>query len=122
MIELLMTRGPYLLFVFLMVMSVHIMLSHRNFIKAMVGLAMFQAGIILFFILLAFREHASIPILEHGHGHAEHMTVVNPLPHALMLTAIVVGVATQGVGMALLRRIQAETGTIQDHASDGGAN
>jgi multicomponent Na+:H+ antiporter subunit C len=101
-------RGPYLLFVLLAVGGVFLMMSQRNLMKAVVGLYMFQTAVILQFIALSFRGDASVPIIEGG------ITLHNPLPHAMMLTAIVVGVATLGVAIALLRRIQAEQGHIEE--------
>lgn len=115
--EYLVSRGPYLLFVALQVIGTYLLLSHRNLMKAMVGLYLFQSGIILFFIILGFRTNATIPIhTEHSPEAAERL--INPLPHALMLTAIVVGVATLGVGVAILKRVQAEAVTIEDRPSE----
>jgi len=108
-------RGPYLLFVILSMLGVYLMVSHRNYLKAIVGLYLFQSAVILFFIALAFRADGSIPIIEYGSDQPLH----NPLPHAMMLTAIVVGVATLGVAISILRRIQEETGSIEEPS--GGA-
>jgi len=103
-------RGPYLLFVVLVVLGVYLMTSHRNYLKAMIGLYLFQSSVILFFIALGFRADGTIPILPAPAG----QTLDNPLPHALMLTAIVVGVATLGLAVSILRRIQAEAGSIEE--------
>lgn len=108
--DYLVSRGPYLLFVVLAVVGVYLMTSHRNYLKATIGLYLFQASAILFFIAIAFRADGSIPIVVPG----ETLTLSNPLPHALMLTAIVVGVATLGVAVAILRRIQDESGSIEE--------
>ncbi len=107
-------RGPYLLFVALSVLGVFLMVSHRNYLKALVGLYLFQSAVILFFIALAFRSGGSIPIIEKGSEQALH----NPLPHAMMLTAIVVGVAVLGVGLSILRRVQDEVGSIEEPRSE----
>jgi len=136
----------YLPFVLLTVVGVYLMLSHRNFLRALVGLQVLQTGVILFFVLMAVREGATVPILPEApksaerhaagdHAEAEAPTrgeavvddheeshvkydvdapIENPIPQALMLTAIVVGVATQGVGLAILREIRRETGSIED--------
>lgn len=109
-LDYLVGRGPYLLFVALAVLGVYLMTSHRNYLKATVGLYLFQASVILFFVAISFRVDGSIPILVPG----TTITLSNPLPQALMLTAIVVGVATLGVAVAILRRIQAETGSIEE--------
>jgi multicomponent Na+:H+ antiporter subunit C len=106
-------RGPYLLFVVLVVLGVYLMTSHRNYLKAVVGLYLFQSSVILFFIALGFRSDGTIPILPAPEG----QTLDNPLPHAMMLTAIVVGVATLGLAISILRRIQAETGSIEERPS-----
>jgi multicomponent Na+:H+ antiporter subunit C len=108
--EYIIGRGPYLLFVVLVVLGVYLMTSHRNYLKAMIGLYLFQSSVILFFIALGFRTDGTIPILEPG----RELVLDNPLPHAMMLTAIVVGVATLGLAMAILRRIQEEAGSIEE--------
>jgi multicomponent Na+:H+ antiporter subunit C len=111
--EELLARGPYLLFVGLAVVGTYLMMSHRNLMKAVLGLYLFQTAAILFFIALSYREDASVPIVADG------ATLHNPLPHAMMLTAIVVGVAILGVAIAILRRIQAESGTIEERPGTG---
>jgi multicomponent Na+:H+ antiporter subunit C len=107
-IEEIIARGPYLLFVLLAVVGAYLMMAHRNLMKAVVGLYLFQTAAILLFIALSYREGASVPIAEGD------LTLHNPLPHAMMLTAIVVGVAILGVAIAILRRIQAEHGSIEE--------
>lgn len=109
-------RGPYLLFVFLLVLGTYVLLSHRNFLKAFVGLYLFQTGTILLFILLATQAGGTVPIVEEG----VEQPMNNPLPHALMLTAIVVGVAQLGVALAIMRRIHAEAETIEDRVFEPG--
>jgi multicomponent Na+:H+ antiporter subunit C len=113
--EYFLERGPYLLFVLLAVLGAYLMMSHRNLVKAVVGLYLFQTSAILFYIALAFRDDATVPIAEGD------LPLHNPLPHAMMLTAIVVGVATIGVAIAILRRIQAETGTVEERPRSGEA-
>jgi multicomponent Na+:H+ antiporter subunit C len=115
-LDYLVERGPYLLFVLLVMIGVYLMMSQRNLLKAVVGLYLFQTAAILQFITISFRSDGSVPIIEND------VVLHNPLPHAMMLTAIVVGGATLGVAIALLRRIQAESGTIEErqHADVGG--
>jgi multicomponent Na+:H+ antiporter subunit C len=108
LVDYLVDRGPYLLFVLVIVIGVFLMMSQRNLLKAVVGLYLFQTAVILQFITLSFRSDGSVPIVADG------LALHNPLPHAMMLTAIVVGVATLGVAIALLRRIQAESNTIEE--------
>jgi multicomponent Na+:H+ antiporter subunit C len=110
-IDYIIERGPYLLFVLLSTLGVYLLMSQRNLLKAVVGLYFFQTAVILLFITISFREDGTVPIALDG-GAPLH----NALPHAMMLTAIVVGVATLGVAIAILRRIQAESSTIEDRA------
>jgi multicomponent Na+:H+ antiporter subunit C len=116
MVDYIVGRGPYLLFVFLAVLGVYLMTSGRNYLKAMIGLYFFQSSVILFFIALGFRADGTIPILVPG----EALVLDNPLPHAMMLTAIVVGVATVGLAISILRRIQEETGSIEERPGTEG--
>jgi multicomponent Na+:H+ antiporter subunit C len=109
----LLERGPYLLFVLLSMIGVFLMMSQRNLLKSVVGLYLFQTAAILLFIVMSFRSDGTVPIV------AEGREMHNPLPHAMMLTAIVVGVATLGVAIAILRRIQAESGSIEDREGKG---
>lgn len=116
MIDYLVGRGPYLLFVFLATLGVYLMMSERNLFKAVVGLYLFQTSVIILFIAMSFRSDGSIPFA------AEGATLHNALPHAMMLTAIVVGIATIGLAIAILRRIQGEFGSIEEGgAGDEGA-
>lgn len=108
MIEFLLARGPYLLVVLLAVVGTYLMMSRRTLLKAVVGLYVFQTSTILMFVALSYRTGATVPIV------LDAQAMHNPLPHAMMLTAIVVGVATVGVAVAILRRIQAESGSIED--------
>jgi len=109
MIDYLGARGPYMLFVVLVVCGVYLLVARRNYLRMLAGLYLFQSAIILFFILIAARRDATVPIVG-GQNPAQ----ANPLPHALMLTAIVVGVATLGVALAILRRMYAESGGIEE--------
>jgi multicomponent Na+:H+ antiporter subunit C len=112
--EYLLERGPYLVFVLLTVVGTYLMMSHRNLLKAVVGLYLLQTAVILLFIALSFRTDGSVPVIN------ATQPLHNPLPHAMMLTAIVVGVATLGVALAILRRIQAENDTIEERRGWGG--
>lgn len=87
----------YSLVVWLLVVGLYIMAASPRPIKKLIGLGIFQSAALLFYISLAYIDGGAIPIIS---LHAEHY--VNPLPHVLMLTAIVVGVATLAVGLALI--------------------
>ncbi len=94
---------------FLMLIGIYIVISHENFIKKIVGLNVFQVSVFVFYISMAKVKGGTAPILEKGIE-----VFSNPLPHVLILTAIVVGVATTALGLALVVRIQEEFGTIED--------
>ena len=105
----------------LILIGLYGMFAKGNFVKKLMGMNIFQVGVILFFISIGMKvdEHgnpATVPIAE-GHGHEaalEAAGYLNPLPHGLMLTAIVVGVSTTGVALALLVRIYQRYGTLEE--------
>lgn len=78
-------------------------LLRHNLMRKLMGLNILQTAVIAFYLLIAGKIGAEPPILAHGAASVDHF--INPLPHALMLTAIVVGVSTTGVALALLIRI-----------------
>jgi multicomponent Na+:H+ antiporter subunit C len=119
------------------------MISKRNLMKKIIGMNIFQTAIILFYVSIGAKKGGTIPILEQEHGgghggeaasdaaaavtetttsaveHAVKATVdaahyVNPLPHVLMLTAIVVSVATLGVALAIVLRVYRKYGTLEE--------
>jgi len=83
-----------------------------------VGMNIFQTAIILFYVSIGCKKGATIPtIIEHGHEHplvVHAVDYINPLPHVLMLTAIVVGVSTLGVALALAIRIYNKYNTLEE--------
>jgi multicomponent Na+:H+ antiporter subunit C len=110
MMDYVLARGPYILPMALIVIGVYGLIANRNYVKTVIGLFLVQSGLILFFIVLAAKLGATVPILLDSD---EPVGLHNPLPHAMMLTAIVVGVVNLGVAMAILRRIQDEEGSVQ---------
>ncbi len=103
----------------LMLIGLYGMISKNNLLKKVIGMVIFQSAIILFYVSIGNKIGATIPILEHGHGPVEHSVIdtasyANPLPHVLMLTAIVVGVATLGVALAVIQKINRVHGTIEE--------
>ena len=99
----------YVIVVILMMIGLWAMLAQKNLIKKCIGMAIFQTGIILFFISIGAKDNALIPILTEAANHTYPVSdvskVANPLTQILMLTAIVVGVATLGVALALAQKI-----------------
>jgi multicomponent Na+:H+ antiporter subunit C len=84
-------------------------MASRNLIKKMVGLSLFQTSVFILYITMGKISGGTAPILA-GPG----TTYSNPLPHVLILTAIVVGVATTALGMAIIVRIKEAYGTIEE--------
>jgi len=99
----------YIVTVFLMVAGLYIVIARGNLIKKLVGLSVFQTSVYLLYIAPGKLLGGTAPIL------APQFTVYsNPLPHVLILTAIVVGVATLALGLAITVRIKETYGTIEE--------
>lgn len=134
--DLIQTHYTYGIIILLMMIGLFAMMAKKNLFKKVIGMTIFQSAIIFFFIGISEKEEARIPILEHHDDPAAHAAeetaaslgtpepgqadridprkYVNPLPHVLMLTAIVVGVATLGVALALIQKIYMEHGTMEE--------
>jgi multicomponent Na+:H+ antiporter subunit C len=99
----------YWIAIALMMIGFYTVIASPNLIKKIVGLFIFQTSVFILFISMAKIEGGSAPILDRD------ITVYsNPLPHVLILTAIVVGVATTALGLALVVRIREAWGTINE--------
>ncbi len=97
-------------FVFLlMLIGLYIVIAHENLIKKIVGLNVFQVSVFVFYISVAKVKGGTAPILADGIE-----VYSNPLPHVLILTAIVVGLAMTALGLALVVRVQESFGIIED--------
>ncbi|MDA1353468.1 MAG: cation:proton antiporter subunit C [bacterium] len=122
--NLIIAKFNYVLYIVLMMMGLWAMIAKSNLIKKVVGLGIFQTAIILFYISISVKKGANIPIIHHhvdpNHAaDAAHMVIdaakyANPLPHVLMLTAIVVGVATLGLALTIIQHIYQEHHTIEE--------
>jgi len=99
----------YWIIVVLMMTGFYIVIAHNNLVKKIVGLNIFQVSVFVFYITMAKVKGGTAPILAEGIE-----IYSNPLPHVLILTAIVVGVATTALGLALVVRIYDAYGTIED--------
>ena len=95
--------------VFLMMAGFYVVIAQGNLIKKLVGLALFQTSVFILYISMGKVAGGNAPILTEGVS-----VYSNPLPHVLILTAIVVGVATTAVGLALVVRIHEAYGTIEE--------
>ena len=116
MIDEIAARFPYWATAALIVVGLYGMIAKRSLVKKLIGMNILQSAVILFFIAGSLREGASVPILFEEGAVARAEDFVNPLPHVLMLTAIVVGVAITGVALAFLVRLHEEFGTLDEES------
>jgi multicomponent Na+:H+ antiporter subunit C len=106
---LIISKANYWMCVALMVVGLYAMIAKKNLIKKIIGMNIFQTAVILLFISIGAKGSATIPIILHYHSAHDQMVhaadYINPLPHVLMLTAIVVAVSTLGVALALAIKV-----------------
>lgn len=118
--EYLVSHYNYWIYILLMMVGLYAMLAKNNLIKKVIGMSIFQTAIIVFYVSTGAKREATIPIIAHGHGHDTAHAVIeaahyaNPLPHVLMLTAIVVSVGTLGVALALCLGIHRRYNTLEE--------
>jgi multicomponent Na+:H+ antiporter subunit C len=110
-LDVLATRHAYVAFALLLCVGLYMMIANPHLVKKIIGLNLFQTAIFLLFIASAYVEGGAIPIVPSGE--VEAGTFVSPLPHVIVLTAIVVGVSLTAVGLALCIRIYDEYGTLR---------
>ena len=117
MIELLITKHGYLFYIALIMVGFYGMMAKNNLMKKLIGMNIFQWSIIFYYISIGSKRGATVPIIA-GHGQLANAVqaadYINPLPHVLMLTAIVVGVATTGIALALLVILYRKYGTLEE--------
>ena len=99
----------YWVVIFLMMAGFYIVIAHGNLVKKIVGLNLFQASVFILYISISKVQGGTAPILKEGFTVSS-----NPLPHVLILTAIVVGVAMTALGLALVVRINEAYGTTEE--------
>jgi multicomponent Na+:H+ antiporter subunit C len=120
MFDFLLRHYNYWMFIGLMMIGFYAMMAKKNLIKKIIGMNIFQSAIILFFISTSVKGGGvSVPILQYAHkgakaGIVDVMQYANPLPHVLMLTAIVVMVATLGVALAVAIMIYRRYDTLEE--------
>ncbi len=100
----------YWLFVVLMMTGLYVVVARGNLLKKIVGLNLFQAAVFMLYISMGKVAGGTAPITIDDPA----AVYSNPLPHVLILTAIVVGIATTALGLALIVRINEEYGTIEE--------
>ena len=99
----------YVIIIVLMMIGLYTVISCGNLVKKLIGLNVFQTSVFFLYISFGYITGADGPVLSEG-----QTLYANPLPHVLILTAIVVGVATTAVGLALAIRIKRAFGTIEE--------
>lgn len=143
MFDLVFTHFNYAVVIVLMMVGLYVIFATQNLIKKLVGLSVFQTSVFLLYITIGKVSGGQPPILVESHGsdhaslsepvlvasaapiathsagaHAPEVLYSNPLPHVLILTAIVVGVATLAIGLALVVRIREVYSTIEKDEID----
>ena len=106
----------YWVVIFLMMRGFYVVIASGNLVKKIIGLNLFQASVFILYISMGRVSGGAAPILRET-----VQTYSNPLPHVLILTAIVVGVATTALGLALVVRIKEAYGTAEEdeiHSQD----
>lgn len=99
----------YWVVIFLMMSGFYVVISQGNLVKKIIGLNLFQTSVFILYISIGHVSGGSVPIQEQGAS-----LYSNPLPHVLILTAIVVAVSTSAVGLALIIRIKESYGTVEE--------
>lgn len=107
-------RPNFLTFVIIFLWGFYIMLTRYNLVKKLVGMYLVQTSVIFFLVSISAKQGATVPVLLTTTDPVQAVDYVNPLPHVLTLTAIVVGVATLGVALALCAAIYREYGTLDE--------
>jgi multicomponent Na+:H+ antiporter subunit C len=99
----------YWVTIFLLIAGLYIVIARGNLIKKLIGLSIFQTSVYLLYIAPGKLIGGTAPIVSDRYA-----LYSNPLPHVLILTAIVVGIATLALGLALVVRIRESYGTIEE--------
>ncbi len=107
----------YWIYIFIMMIGFYGMIAKNNLIKKLAAMNIFQTAIILFYVSIGYKKNATIPIIKTAHNisvKVNPVEYINPLPHVLMLTAIVVSVSTFGVALALAIKIYQHYHTLEE--------
>ena len=101
----------YWVVIFLMMVGFYTLIARGNLVKKIIGLNIFQTSVFILYISMGKIAGGTAPIFVHGE---QEVVYSNPLPHVLILTAIVVGVATSALGLSLVVRIKEAFGTVEE--------
>ena len=110
--DFLASKGIYALVLILFFLGMFGMIVCKNYMKKLMSMNIMQVSIIFFFLCFAQKEGGMIPVLDGVTN--DPGAYINPLPHAHMLTAIVVSLGTTGVALALLMRLKDKYGTVEE--------
>ena len=113
MLEIVASRWAYLAVFVLLAVGLYMVIANENLVKKVIGVNLFQTAIFLLFITTAYVEGGQAPVVPTETNPGE-LVIASPLPHVIVLTAIVVGVALTAVGLALAVRIHREYGTLRE--------
>ncbi|HJO39704.1 MAG: cation:proton antiporter subunit C [Vicinamibacterales bacterium] len=100
----------------LLLIGLYGIVARSHLLRKLMAMNILQVAVIVFFIALSTKSGATVPVVPADAVDIDPAAYVNPLPHALMLTAIVVSVSTTGVALALLIRIRRRYGTLNESA------
>lgn len=103
----------YWVVIVLMMIGMFTVISRGHLLKKVIGLNIFQTSVFIMYISIGYVEGGTVPIVEGGA--ASDVVYANPLPHVLILTAIVVGVSTTALALALIIRIREAYGTLEEY-------
>ena len=110
--DFLQSRGIYSLVMILFFLGVYGMVFSKNYMKKLMTMNVMQVAVIYFYLCLAQKDGGMLPVLNGITNNPD--AYINPLPHGLMLTAIVVSLGTTGVALALLMRIKEMFGSVEE--------
>ncbi len=112
------SKFNFWIYIILMMIGFYAVITKKNLVKKIIGMNIVQTAIILFYISVGAKKDATIPIIQNSHDAAplavRASDYINPLPHVLMLTAIVVAVATLGVALALVINLYRQYDTLEE--------
>lgn len=114
MTDFLLGHYVYWSIIVLLIIGLYGMMFKNNLAKKLIGMIIFQVSIIMFYVASAVKWSATVPVLDPAIGVADAAKYISPLQHCLMLTAIVVGVATSGVAFSLAILIHRNYKTLEE--------
>ncbi len=107
-------RPNYIAFVVLLLWGMYIAITHHNLVKKLIGLYLVQTSVLLFLVTFSAKAGGTVPIIVQNGEPVDARQYVNPVPHALTLTGIVVQVATLGVSLALVTAVYQQYGSLDE--------